>query len=48
MREIDGILDFLEDYGLFRPSNEADLDPRVRSITPDEQIVEVDWEALVL
>lgn len=47
MREVDGILDFLEEHGLFRPPVEEDQDPRVGSTTPEDQIVEIDWEALV-
>lgn len=47
MREIDGILDFLEESGLLGPLQDTDRDPRVGTISATEQIVEVDWEAFI-
>lgn len=48
MREVDGILDFLEEYDLLRPPEEdGQGDPRIGVIGPDEQVLEVDWEALI-
>jgi hypothetical protein len=46
MRDVDGILDFLEEYGLFQPPEERVRDPRIGIVGADEQVVEVDWEAL--
>lgn len=49
MREVDGILDFLEEYDLLRPPGEQGQggNPRIGVIGPDEQVLEIDWEALV-
>lgn len=48
MREVDGILDFLEKYDLLRPpDDQGESEPRTGRIGPEEQVVEVDWEALI-
>ncbi|QYG93438.1 hypothetical protein HC251_14070 [Iamia sp. SCSIO 61187] len=46
MREVDGILDFLEEYDLLRPPESVDDDVRIGRVGPDEQIAEVDWAYL--
>lgn len=47
MRDVGGILDFLEDYDLHRPPERSgESNPRVGHVGPDEVIVEIDWEAL--
>lgn len=48
MRDVDGILDFLEEYELLRPPpGDAGDDPRTGRVREDEQILQVDWEYLI-
>jgi predicted RNA binding protein YcfA (HicA-like mRNA interferase family) len=48
MRDVDGILDFLDEYDLVRSPERTGRDPR-QGVLHDEQevVVEVDWEYLV-
>jgi hypothetical protein len=46
VRQIDSILDFLEDYGLSRPPADSSRDPRVGQIGPNEEIIRIDWRRL--
>lgn len=48
MKDIDGILDFLEEYDLVRPpAGGGGPDPREGTLDDDQAIVEVDWDQLV-
>ena len=47
MRDVGGVVDFLEEYGLLRPPPSDGVgEPRVGEISADEEIVEVDWDAV--
>lgn len=48
MRDVEGILAFLDDYDLVRPPSRTGRDPREGSLDEDRDLVlEVDWEYLV-
>ena len=47
MKDIDGILDFLEEYHLLRPPGFEQSDDRVGRVSDEDEALEVDWETVV-